>query len=104
MKITLGQLRSIIRHALLEAGGASPIPSQPYTRNAMSPDINHREQLGKLEFGEVEDELPEHLREPELTPEECWGPVPPNDENDPGVYQDPFVRSYSPLPTPGIKR
>jgi hypothetical protein len=103
MKITIRQLRSIIRDCILEAGGASPIPPQPYTRNAMSPDISHREQLGKLQTGEPIEELPEHLREPELTPEECWGPVPPI-AKDPGVYQDPFARHFSPLPTPGIKR
>lgn len=103
MKITIGQLRSIIRNVLLETGGAGPVPPQPYTRNAMSPDINDREAIGRLEFGEPEIDLTDHLREPALTPEECWGPVPPQ-KKDPGVYQDPFTRDFSPLPTPPIKR
>lgn len=103
MKMTIGQLRTVIRRALLEAGGGSPVPPQPYIRNAMAPDINDREAIGRLEFGEPETDLPEHLREPELTPEECWGPVPPQ-KKDPGVYQDPYTSDFSPLPTPPIKR
>lgn len=47
--------------------------------------------------------LPDHLLEPQVTPDECYGPVPPEAE-DPYVGQDPFVRDWSVLPTPGIHR
>ena len=103
MKITIGQLRRIIRNVILESGGGYSKPPQPYTRNAMSPDISNREALGRLEFGEPEDQIADHLTEPELTPEDCWGPVPPQ-KKDPGVFQDPFTRDFSPLPKPPIQR
>jgi hypothetical protein len=104
MKITIGNLRRIIRNSLREAGGGQPRKKQPYIRNAMAPDIVDREALGRLETGDQEeDELPPHLREPEVDAEDCWGPVPPTAE-DPYVTQDPYVRFSSPLPTPQIKR
>lgn len=104
MRITVGQLRNIIRGVIRESGGGWPRKPQPYTRNAMSPDINDREAMGKLQFGTPEeDELPPHLREPTEDPEDCYGPVPPTAE-EPYVSQDPYVRYSSPLPTPGIRR
>jgi hypothetical protein len=103
MKITLGQLRAIIREVLRESGGGVSRPPQPYTRNALSPDINNREAIGRLQTGTPDEELTSHLVEPEVDPEDCWGPVPPTAE-DPHVWQDPFVKWHSPLPTPSIKR
>ena len=103
MKITLGELRKIIREILRESGGGWASPPQPYTRNALSPDINNREQLGRLQTGTPEIELSPHLRDPVEEPEDCWGPVPPVAE-DPYVTQDPWVKYSSPLPTPSIKR
>jgi hypothetical protein len=104
MKITIGNLRQIIRKSLSEAGGARPSRPQPYTRNAMAPDLADRVAIGRLETGEPEEEeLPPHLREPVVDFEDCYGPVPPI-AGDPYVGQDPFARDYSPLPTPAIKR
>jgi len=104
VKITIGQLRGIIRQVIRESGGGWASPPQPYTRDAMSPDINNREALGRLEFGTPEDyDLPPHLRDPQDDPEDCFGPVPPTN-GEPYVSQDPFVRDFSPLPTPPIKR
>ena len=77
-------------------------------RNSLSPDINSREQLGTITskaMDTVEDPegLPDHLLDPKVTPEECFGPVPPSAEPV-GVYQDPLVRDSSPNPTGAIKR
>lgn len=101
MRITLGRLRQIIREA-------AHFPGQP-VRNVLSPDINSREQIGSLAGSQPidtvddPDGLPEHLLEPKVTPEECFGPVPPNAEP-PYVGQDPYVRDSSPNPTGAIKR
>jgi hypothetical protein len=77
-------------------------------RNALSPDINSREQLGAISAKAIDtvddlDGLPDHLLEPDVTPEECYGPVPPDSEP-PYVGQDPFARDTSPNPTGTIKR
>lgn len=67
-----------------------------------------REQLGFLADKPIDtmddpEGLPAHLRDPIEDPEDCFGPVPPTN-NDPYVQQDPFVRDSSPLPSPAIKR
>lgn len=104
MLMRLGTLRRILRE-VGTGGGRWPGKT---IRNALSPDINAREQLGALSAKALDtvddvDGMPDHLREPEVTPEECMGPVPPDSEP---VYvgQDPFARDYSPLPTGNIKR
>ena len=107
MKISVKDLRRLIVR-LVEAGGGTTVPKQePYIQNSLSPDINHREQLGSLADRDIDteqdDELPPHLREPIYDEEECFGPVPP-DAEDPYVGQDPFVRDYGPLPTPPVRR
>jgi len=107
MRITLGELRRIISTALLEAPA---FPGQPI-RNALAPDINTREQVGALSAKAMDtvedpDGLPDHLLDPQVTPEECFGPVPP-DAEDPGVHADPFVKDAAPQPFSGggsIKR
>jgi len=104
VRIRLGALRRILREA--EGGW----PGKPL-RNALSPDVNSREQLGTLNAQAIDtvgdpDELPEHLREPLVDPEDCEGPVPPEAEN-PYVGQDPFARDFAPQPFSGggsIKR
>lgn len=111
MRITVSQLRRVIREALhLEAGGASPTkPMFDYINNPLSPSTNDREALGYLADDPADidqnddDELPEHLRNPVEEPEDCFGPVPPV-QGDPYVQQDPFARDTSPLPTPGIRK
>lgn len=101
MKIRLGTLRQLIH----EVGANGAWPGQP-VRNVLSPDINSREQLGSL-AGNVPmdtvddpDGLPDHLLDPTVTPEECFGPVPPKAE-EPYVGQDPFVRDAAPQPFSG---
>jgi len=101
----MGTLRRMLREA---AGMDSTRMHGTDMRDSMSPDINSREAIGNMTAKGIDteddwDALPEHLREPMLTPEECYGPVPP-DAEEPYVGQDPFVRGSSPLPTPGIRR
>lgn len=111
MRITLRQLRQAIREALVREWAGAP-PTKPmfdYVNNPLAPDTSDREQLGYLADhpSDVdpndEDELPDHLRNPQVNPEDCWGPVPPK-QGDPYVQQDPFARDTSPLPSPPIKR
>jgi hypothetical protein len=109
MRIRLGTLRRYLREVMLsEVGANGGFPGQPVGRNVLSPDINAREQLGAISAKAMDtvsdpDGLPDHLREPQESPEDCFGPVPPTAE-DPGVYQDPLVRDSSPLPTSNIRR
>ena len=92
----------MIRRAILESGWATP--PEPTMRNPLSPDINSREQLGKLQSGTPDEyDIASHLTDPIEDEEDCYGPVPP-DAEEPYVGQDPFVRDYGPLPTPPIKR
>ena len=108
VRIKLRKLRAII---LCELGGSSTSssrwPGQPF-RNALSPDVNSREQIGSITAKAMDtvddpDGLPDHLSEPQVDPESCYGPVPPTAEA-PGVYSDPFVRDSSPNPTGALKR
>jgi len=104
MKITLGKLRQIIRNTLIEAGGGTTLPKLPMIRNAMGPEFSDREQLGRISPKDNdEDEISPHLREPQYTEEECWGPVPPDQEN-PYMIPDPYNKDYHVIPTPQIKR
>lgn len=86
-----------------EAVGARPTPAGKFVRDAVSPERADREQLKNLGRTENEDELASHLVDPEVDPEDCWGPVPPL-VGDPYVGQDPFVRDSSPLPGKPVYR
>lgn len=105
MKITLGELRKIIRQSLLEAGGGTTMPPRPTVRNPMSPSMADREQIGRISVKDKDDpeELSPHLREPVYDEEDCWGPVPPVA---PHVHAMPdfYSQDYGVLPTPSIKR
>lgn len=105
MRLTLRQLRRIIKECLVEAGGASPTPPRPNVRNAMAPSLTDREQLGRLSIRDKDDPeaLAPHLREPVEEPEDCWGPVPPIGQN-PYAMPDPYAKDYHVIPTPQIKR
>jgi hypothetical protein len=106
VKISINNLRKLIRLVIQESGGGWASPPQPAGGTPFNTDINNREQLGNLKSGTpIEDELSPHLRDADEQPDfdDEYGPVPPV-QGDPYVSQDPFVRSYSPLPTPGIKR
>jgi hypothetical protein len=104
MKINVRELRRIIRYTIREAGGGTPTKPRHMVRNDVdvAPTIDSREQLGNIVDDDNEDVSP-HLRDAMIEPEDDFGPVPPTD-NDPYVTQDPLVRDYSPLPTPGIRR
>lgn len=103
MKISVGQLRSIIRRIILEAAGGITLPKNPVIRNAMAPDMASREQLGRIAQPKDPDELAPHLQEPVYAEEETWGPVPPTGKN-PYSLPDPYAKDTSPLPTSPIKR
>jgi len=105
MRITLGELRAIVRQVVLETGGGTTIPSRPVTRDPYSPSMSDREQIGRISVKDVEDpdEIAPHLREPEFEPEECWGPVPPV-APDPGVTMDPWTTDWHVIPTKQIRR
>jgi len=101
----MGQLRKLI---LREVGSNGAFPGQPYGRNVLSPDINSREQLGAISAKAIDtvsdpDGLPDHLLNPAVSPEDCYGPVPPEAEP-PHVGADPFVKDSSPNPSGTIKR
>lgn len=104
MKMRLGELRRLVADALTESRNTGAFPGAPI-RNALSPDINPREQLGAESSKAIDtvgddDDMPEHLREPLVDPEDCYGPVPP-DAEEPYVSQDPFVRQAAPQPFSG---
>lgn len=105
MKITIRELRSIIRSVLQEAAGGTTLPNMPRVRDSIGPDFADREQLGRISTKDAddEDELPPHLREPVHQEEDCWGPVPPTG-NDPYALPDPYTKDTGVLPTPPIKR
>jgi hypothetical protein len=88
-------LRQCIRGVLLE------VLEGPHISNVLSHDLIDREQIGSL--GEEEEEISSHLMEPVLSPEKCFGPVPPI-ATDPGVYADPYTNDYHVLPTSTVKR
>ena len=105
MKITIGKLKGIIRRAILEAGGGTSLAKGPMIRDAMGPDFSDREQLGRISAKDAdeEDELAPHLREPNYKEDDCWGPVPPTQEN-PYMTGDPYVKDYQPMSTARMKR
>jgi len=105
MKITLKELRKIIRSVIQEAAGGTTLPSMPRIRDAIGPDFSDREQLGRISTKDIDepDELPPHLREPVYAEEDTWGPVPPIAGN-PYSLPDPYTKDYGVLPTPPIKR
>lgn len=104
MKISIKELREIIRSVILEAAGGITLPHLPMIRNAMGPDFADREQLSKTSSTDNDDEeLSPHLLEPTHSEEDCWGPVPPTNE-EPYAQSDPFAKDYHVIPTPQIKR
>jgi hypothetical protein len=102
----LSEFRSIIRKMILiEAGGATTIPSRPMGRNPMGPSMSDREQIGRISVKDKDepDEIAGHLRDPLYDEEDCWGPVPPTSEN-PHVGPDIYTNDFNVIPTPPIKR
>lgn len=110
MRLRISELKSIVRQAIVEAGGATrptkPVPYDGQQQDSL--DAMSREQLDSIDADELDtegdfDELSTHLREPVVEPEDTFGPVPPTEE-EPYVGQDPFVRDYSVLTSPGSRR
>lgn len=101
MRLRLGTLRRWLREA--EAPGR--YPGRPAARNVLSPATSEREQLGSLAGEPLDtandpDGVPEHLREPTVDREDCYGPVPPSGR-EPWVSIDPFTSDYAPQPFSG---
>lgn len=102
MKTSHRLLRAYIAEAL------SSTPGAPYIRNALSPAMSDREDIGPISHRDIDatdddDEIASHLVDIEVTPEECFGPVPP-DAEDPYVQLDPFTRDWSVLPKSSVMR
>ena len=98
VKITIARVRQIVLEEILrEVGGGFASPPQPVGRSPNNgSDINSREALGKLEFGESDDDITAHLRDEYVTVEDDYGPVPPV-APEPYLMQDPLVRDISPV-------
>jgi len=62
-----------------------------------------REQLGSITAKASDEKIADHLSEPEVDVEDCFGPVPPV-ASDPNVSSDPFTRDYHVIPTRPIYR
>jgi hypothetical protein len=64
-----------------------------------------REQLGRISIRDIDDpeDVSPHLMQPLYDEEDCWGPVPPTQQN-PYNMPDPYTRDYHVIPTPQIKR
>lgn len=105
MRITIKELRRIIRGVVLEAGGGTTMPPRPVVNNPMSPSMADREQIGRISVKDVDapDELAPHLQDPLYDEEDCWGPVPPKGQN-PYAMPDPYTQDFNVIPTPQIRR
>lgn len=98
VKITIARVRQIVLEEILrEVGGGFASPPQPVGRSPNNgSDINSREALGKLEFGESDDDITAHLRDEYVTVEDDYGPVPPV-APEPYLTADPLARDLSPV-------
>lgn len=105
MKMRLSELRHLIRSIVIEAGGATTLPSRPVTRDPMKPSMADREQLTKMSVSALDDPdaVAPHLQDPQYEEEDCWGPVPPVQEN-PYTLPDFYTKDFGVLPTGNIKR
>lgn len=107
VKIRLGNLKKLLELVFNEAGGGTPMRTEPFIGSATSPSTDSREQIRSLGDPDPEaqedDELPPHLREPIYDKEDCYGPVPPVAE-DPYVQADPFAQDWGIHPTSNTRR
>lgn len=99
---------AMLREYIAEALGSTP--GSPYIRNATSLAMSDSEEIGPISHRDIDsnddegdEPIASHLVDIEVTPEDCYGPVPP-DAEDPYVQQDPFARDWSVLPTSPIRR
>lgn len=106
MFVTIREIKKAVRLALLESSTEWASPPTPAGRGHLYVSINShsREQMEKMSDQDIRREemasSTSHLDDEDIDTE---GPVPPTAEN-PYVMQDPFVRQYSPNPTPAIHR
>ena len=103
MRVRMRVLRALIQETFL----CEYAPGQLAGPNVLSPSVNSRESLGAISAKAIDtvadpDGLPDHLLDPTVTPEECFGPVPP-DAEDPSVHMDPYSKDYAPQPFSGGK-
>lgn len=104
MKMTIGQLRRLIRDSLREGAGGITVPRRFTSTNPSVSSMPDREKIGKNSIRQLEpDDVAPHLREPVYEEEDCWGPVPPTGKN-PYMIPDPYAKDYHVIPTPQIKR
>lgn len=98
MKLKLSQLKKIIREAILETmGNATTVPNTPVINNFMGLEFADREQLTKNSLKDKDDEdldsTLSHFSEPMYDKEDCWGPVPPSEDNNPYMLLDPYTKN-----------
>lgn len=93
--MNLRSLRSYIKEVLIKE---FDLVNLGKLENPLRNGRNDKEMIGKLRHGKPDEELEiaDHLREPEVDPEDCRGPIPPVPE--PGVYADPFAQDVFPEP------
>ena len=112
LKLIYPNVKFIMRHVahkpaehLQEIGGAKATKPKMMRDAPYATKTANREQIGSLGKKDKpnEEELSPHLMEPEVDPEDCWGPVPPKNPN-PYATSDPFTQDYGVLPTSPIRR
>lgn len=102
--MSITNLRRLIRLYIHEGAGAKSNKPISIGKVSQTPATASREELEDLTAFDDADLLAPHLSEPQLSPEECWGPVPPQKKNDPGVHSDPWVRDIYPVRSRHIGR
>ena len=96
MLMKSSDLRRYIRCVVIEA------LEGPHIWDRAKGNFIDREQIGSL-ADKQDGELADHLVEPELDPEDLYGPVPPV-QGEPNVSADPFTRDYHVIPTRPVYR
>lgn len=104
MKITLGELKQVIRRVLIEQG---TYVSNSYVRiprmspiDTSSPNVSYRQQIGSLGDEDPVEEIAPHLMDTKGEDDDL-GPVAPDLENKPTVTNDPYTRYIGPYGGPG---
>jgi len=99
MKSTLITLRYLIRSLINEAYASNV--DGPHISNVLSQHLADRDPIPHLgvRSKKDDDEIAAHLMEPEVNMEDCYGPVPPL-QDEPGVFSDPFTKDYHVIPNP----
>lgn len=105
MRITIRNLRKLIRETLVESGGGTSIGSRPTTNNPAVSSIADREQIGRISIQDIDDPdmIAPHLMEPDYDREETEGPVPPTGKH-PYASPDPLAKDFNVIPTSTIRR